>query len=725
MSEHPSDQSSEEKGFWSSLLPRTGWGRLLLAGILIWFINWVFSSEGMIAGSAWLKAVIDFASFLALVPFIYALYRGARWVVEHLLWRLRRRLVVTYFLIGALPLVLVLVLVALIGYVVIMQSSANLVARQLNGYLEQSQSAAIALSRDLQHSDLRSLDAAQSPALRKQLEDRSAVLAPVFPEIALSVSRPGASSHALEAVAGAKVREVSSAAALPRWLAGREQFHGLVVVSDGERGRHVRAHHLIRSGGTDPWIFQLSYPIGTQLAEHLTRATGLAVAPEQATLPFVRTPSGEQVIDQQQLGAFDTGSTPAPFVRYPIITAVTDWNTGREMESDVLSVDLSFLRLGQIWQRIEQFRTGSVIGAALVTVIGGLSIIFLLIALAASVSAIFLTRSITGAVHKLYQGTQRIEAGDLDHEIAIRGRDQLSALAHSFNQMTRSVRELLRVSAEKQRLDQEMRIAGEVQARLFPREVPRTETLDVAPGVCIPARSVSGDYYDFLDVAPGVFGLVVADVCGKGVSAALMMANLQANLRGQVLAYRDAYRERIGMAAHEGGEDSPASSATLSRVRRIVGRANRQLTGSMMDANFVTLFYAEIDEQSATLSYTNAGHNPPLLVRAGRRDASGRPQIERLECGGTVIGLFREVEYEDAELVLESGDALVAFTDGLIEARSPQGQEFGEERLIGILARSGGLPAAELEKLLLKSVREWTGGAEQEDDLTLVIVKKR
>jgi sigma-B regulation protein RsbU (phosphoserine phosphatase) len=208
-----------------------------------------------------------------------------------------------------------------------------------------------------------------------------------------------------------------------------------------------------------------------------------------------------------------------------------------------------------------------------------------------------------------------------------------------------------------------------------------------------------------------------------------MMANLQANLRGQVLAYRDAYQDRLERAASaegaEGSEEVSMAGLPDGRVRRIVERANRQITGSMMDANYVTLFYAEFDEQAGMLHYTNAGHNPPLLLRGGRKDKNGQPQVERLDCGGTVIGLFREVEYEDDELLFESGDVLVAFTDGLIEARNPQGQEFGEERLIRLLAKSTHLSSADLERMILKTVKSWTANAEQEDDLTLVIVKRR
>jgi sigma-B regulation protein RsbU (phosphoserine phosphatase) len=294
--------------------------------------------------------------------------------------------------------------------------------------------------------------------------------------------------------------------------------------------------------------------------------------------------------------------------------------------------------------------------------------------------------------------------------------------------MTSSIRELLRVSAEKQRLDQEMTIAAQVQSLLFPRSTPKTEALDFAPGVCIPARSVSGDYYDFIEVAPGITGIVVADVCGKGVSAALMMANLQANLRGQVQAYHDAYNFKRSLAAQaESFDNSQAANPRTVElqshpVQRIVQRVNQQVAASVMDASYITFFYAEFDERHATLRYTNAGHNPPLWLRA---KSSGEKKIERLDRGGTVLGLFCDAEYEDTELALESGDVIAAFTDGLIEARNPQGEEFGEQRVMRILIKHHHLSAAEIEQQMLRAVKEWTHEAEQEDDLTLVIFKAR
>jgi sigma-B regulation protein RsbU (phosphoserine phosphatase) len=196
-------------------------------------------------------------------------------------------------------------------------------------------------------------------------------------------------------------------------------------------------------------------------------------------------------------------------------------------------------------------------------------------------------------------------------------------------------------------------------------------------------------------------------------------SSLADNLRGQIVAFHDAQEERLlARAPADPGELPRSQDATGAgkRIGRILERVNRLVAGSMLEANYITLFYAEFDERSSRLNYVNAGHNPPLLVR---QDLS----VEKLEQGGTVVGLFREVAYDVGEIEVNPKDTIVAFTDGLIEARNASGEELGEERLIGLVRQTAQLSATEAEKSLLSSVREWTGDAEQEDDLTLVVIK--
>jgi sigma-B regulation protein RsbU (phosphoserine phosphatase) len=635
-------------------------------------------------------------------------------------------LILTYFLIGFLPLALLVLLAAIGGYAVLWQSSSDLVSRQLEGYLEQSRAATSAIALDLSH--LKS--AASETNLTTQLQERADALAPVFPGVMIQVRQDDRTqlavgrSRELERRNGTPRRsnltEVESRP-LPGWLKDRDQFNGLVVETVAPGESQVFARHVIRLQGS-PTIVQLSYPIGVELAAHISHTTGLEVKPGTGTAESIEadTSGDTRVTRNDSRRGFNL-----PLAGYPIILGMTDWQTGRERTSDALTVDLFELTPRQILTRLTELRTRDFLGAIFFNAVTGLAVIFLGIALLAVISAFFLTRSITGAVHNLYQGTKRVEAGDLEHQIPIRGHDQLSALTNSFNQMTRSVRDLLRVSAEKERLDQEMRIAAQVQAQLFPLHLPEAASLDIGPGVYIPARSVSGDYYDLLEISPGVIGIAVADVCGKGMSAALLMANLQANLRSQVRALHDAYGVAYSYAVNSSSTASPAHTVesefpSKHPVRQIVDRVNRQIVTSTIDATYVTLFYAEFDEAASTLTYTNAGHNPPLLLRQG---TGTERKIERLESGGTVIGLFRDAQYQDVEVRVGSGDVLVAFTDGLIEAQNHEGIEFGEDRLASLVANNSHLAAADMERTILSAVKVWTGDSEQEDDLTLVVIR--
>jgi sigma-B regulation protein RsbU (phosphoserine phosphatase) len=253
--------------------------------------------------------------------------------------------------------------------------------------------------------------------------------------------------------------------------------------------------------------------------------------------------------------------------------------------------------------------------------------------------------------------------------------------------------ELAEQMAEKleaeQRAAREMEIAREVQARLFPQKLPPLATLDYA-GRCVQARQVGGDYYDFLDLGPGRLGLLLADIAGKGISGALLMANLQANLRSQ-----------YAVALHD-----------PSRLLRSVNQLFFQNTA---DSSYATLFFADYDDASRRLRYANCGHNPPVLVRAGGA-------VERLTATATVLGLFEEWECPIAEQTFHPGDTLVVYSDGVTEARSDSGEEFSDSRLIETILKCRHLSSRELLDRLLETVQKFSG-SEQEDDITLVIAR--
>ncbi|TAM82608.1 MAG: PDZ domain-containing protein [Acidobacteria bacterium] len=257
-----------------------------------------------------------------------------------------------------------------------------------------------------------------------------------------------------------------------------------------------------------------------------------------------------------------------------------------------------------------------------------------------------------------------------------------------------------RIETER-RAAQEMEFARQVQSRLFPQKFPPVRTLDYAGG-CAQAREVGGDYYDFLELRPGRLALVLADIAGKGVSGALLMANLQANLRSQY-------------------------ALALNDMCQLLSSVNRLFYENTGDNSYATLFFADYDDITRRLRYVNCGHLPPLLVRGcDHSTANSDPpsNVERLEPTSTVLGLFEQWECNVAETSLNPGDTLLLYTDGVTEATNPSGEEFGESRLLQTLCSHYNLDAQPLLDSVIRAVQQF-GSEEQADDITLVVARCR
>ena len=330
--------------------------------------------------------------------------------------------------------------------------------------------------------------------------------------------------------------------------------------------------------------------------------------------------------------------------------------------------------------------------------------VFVVVEIVSMIIGIGMTRTITGAVHRLYEGTQRVIEGDYSHRIEVTGNDQLAELSHSFNRMTENIEQLLVVAKEKERLESEIEIAREVQSQLFPREIPEMRTLRVK-AVCQPARLVSGDYYDYEMVGGTQVALAIADVAGKGISAALLMAAIQSSLRAQLQNVLD-----LVPAGGSGSQDAGISTSHL------VSNLNQQLYSTTALEKYATFCMGIYDEPSSTLTYTNAGHLPPLLVRDGK--------AEPLEVNGTVVGAFPFSEYDESRVALRPGDLLVFYTDGVTEPENEYGEMFGEGRLIDLLERNGHLDEDEIIRVVLDAVRHWTASEELQDDMTLLLARR-
>ncbi len=263
----------------------------------------------------------------------------------------------------------------------------------------------------------------------------------------------------------------------------------------------------------------------------------------------------------------------------------------------------------------------------------------------------------------------------------------------SFDEVTHAVETQRRAIADRQederRAAQELEIAQQVQSRLFPQTLPRMRTLEYA-GICHQARQVGGDYYDFLDLGGERLGLIVGDISGKGIAAALLMANLQANLRSQ-------------------------SAIALDQPQRFLCSVNQLFCQNTSGGSFATLFFAEYDDTARRLRYINCGHLSALLLRAD-------DSLDRLSSTATILGAFKEWECEIEESQLYPGDTLALYTDGVTEAFSPHREEFGEERLVEALRRHRALPPCELLSSVVDEVRRFSPH-EQHDDITLIVAK--
>ncbi len=271
--------------------------------------------------------------------------------------------------------------------------------------------------------------------------------------------------------------------------------------------------------------------------------------------------------------------------------------------------------------------------------------------------------------------------------------DRNSFALVSFDEVSRALEAQRRATAEKQEAErravQELEIAKKVQAGLFPQKRPLLKTLEYA-GVCIQARQVGGDYYDFLDLGRQRLGLVIGDIAGKGIAAALLMANLQANVRSQC-------------------------AVALDQPQLFLQSVNRLFCENTVDSAFATLFFAEYDDDLRRLRYANCGHLCALLLRQDN-------VLVRLDSTGTVVGLFQNWECSIGEYPLVAGDTLALYTDGVTEALNPDGEEFGEERLIAALRRHQGMSSQAMLAAIVGEVQQFSPH-EQHDDITLVVAR--
>jgi serine phosphatase RsbU (regulator of sigma subunit) len=604
-------------------------------------------------------------SVLVLVLFgLVGLPRLSRWAVRRLMWRIRTKMLVSYLFIAVVPLVLLTIFFLLVGFLGLSLTASYMVSSHMERTAQDLRTLAQATLSDLRPDD---------PRLRQTLEDRLSPARGLYPNLEWAFVRDGKPA----------VTQGTAPSALPGWLPA-PAFAG--VVKDEKR------EALRGLWGQGPSFLVLDVPADDSFFARLEASTGIAVIASDKEVKTRRGHGGDVDISPEAERNLEAKLAGGGGVLFFSVVDRTEWSTGKK---DVMGLAIRYKPA----ELVRRLSPGSldmsdvfVKGMAFV---GGL---FLVVYGGALLVGLLLARSITRNIHALSVGTERLRQGDFSATIPIRTADQLGELAESFNMMARGIEDLLREQAEKQRLEEELRIARQIQMSLLPQGAVTHPGLRIA-ALCLPATEVGGDYYDLLPLSESRLAVLVADVSGKGTSAALYMAEL----KGLVLSLSRIY-------------DSPA---------RLLGEANRILAANMDGRSFVTMTYAVVDTDARTMRYARAGHSPILQLEAAtRRTRMLAPA--GLGLGMDAGGRFEEI-LEEAVLPLRSGDVFLFFTDGLTEAMNERSELFGESRLRELMENVSGTgdgpPVAELKERILAEIRRFAGGAAPQDDLTLVILK--
>ncbi len=685
----------------------------------------IFLVASLLPGNAgqFFQAIGGFTLFL-LVIFSIPLFW--RWLMRRILWKVRNRLVVTYLLMGLTPVVLFATLALVLLYVF----SGQFAIFAANGVIEAEQAHIASENRAF------AISAAHALAANPNAES---ITLPEFDDTDPHRPRTAVTFAAFEN--GRPLRLVpdefnsSRIEHPPAWVHGN--FSGLVEDHGALFLRAVDTETVGKSTVTTI----TSLPLRKENVEQIARGLGavtiipdLTVGNENGSTPqprakvsFTRKSLNSPIdvkFDGREAGqyggasAIEGGSIPPPLHFYDVLVTFIapldnrDWQTGKPL-STFTRVDS---RPTALYKRL--FITSLNTAPIWRDVFIGLAIAFGLLELLAFFLAVRLNLTITGSVRDLYFATEAIDQGNFSHRIQVKRNDQLAALSHSFNDMTASLARLLEEQREKQRMQSELAIAQEVQANLFPRSSVTLPMLELH-GICYPARTVSGDYYDFLLSGTSSLGLAIGDISGKGISAALLMATLHSAVR----AFRFAGEEMTIDGAAAGspsrgriGEHEVGAGELIEEPARMLALLNHHLYRSTQPEKYATLFLAHYDGATRRLVYSNGGQLPPFLLRTD-------DSVVRLDRGGTVVGLIDNMTYEQGAEYMNTGDILIAYSDGVTEPENEFG-EFGEERLIEVVRRHRHLPLDAISEQVMQALRSWIGGQEQPDDITLVLARQ-
>ena len=665
---------------------------------------------------SFLNAIDMVGSLALLFTAAYGLTRFAVYGKRRLLWRVRRKLILSYVFVGVVPVFLVITFFLLVGLFLFFNISSYLVKSRI---LQLSQQASFLAGMAVVE-----LERSPTPAaLRETLERRQSSAVTRYPYLSLTVVPASGLTCQAEPIRAAKVpralpvdlpvsvgpwAHLDPPTEIPKWI-GCNGFAGLIAYAvppaagspdPGEPGevRLVTRAVAFPETPNPTWAVVLDLPLSVAVETRILQETGIRLG-AFGGVRLVEPRPGRNFEPRPELPVRDELSFSLANQPGVAFLDYQDWTTGAAAGATV-AIQISawdiYDRLSASSENLNQLNLGQLL-LGILALVGTL---FLIIQFVALVIGLVLARQITGAVHDLFTGTQHLRNRDFTHAIPVRARDQLGELAESFNLMTGEVTALLGEVAEKGRIDQDMLAAREIQQKLLPSGQLRFTGLTLN-AFCEPAREVAGDYYDLLPITDTMLGVLIADVSGKGLAAGLYMAQLKVIVQS------------LARLHHE--------------PREFLIAVNKVVSANLDPKSFITMSYGVIDLERREMTFARAGHCPLILVPGA--DPVGLRKCRMVTPDGMVVGLqiddgqLFESLLQETTVSLADDDLLVFFTDGISETMNEQFDCFGEQRLGSVIEQYAHLPFDQLRSYILAELRAFSGAADQHDDMTMILLR--
>jgi sigma-B regulation protein RsbU (phosphoserine phosphatase) len=700
---------------WRAWLLGTFPGRALVLGGAIKVVTWPLQTAGVTLPS-FLEAIDMVGSLALLFAAAYGLTRFAVWGKRRLLWRVRRKLILSYMFVGVVPVFLVITFFLLVGLFLFFNISSYLVKTRIQQLTQQAGFLAGMAAVELQRS-------ATADMARDTLERRQTSAATRYPFLSITVVPSAGLTCKVDAANAARVprgmpldlpvtagpwAHLDPPAEVPKWI-GCDGFAGLIAYAvpgtsatpaSGDPGdvRIVTRAVAFPETANPTWAVVLDLPLSVAVETRILQETGIRLGAFSGAR-LVEPKPGRNFEARPPLPSRDDLSLSLTHQPGVAFLDYQDWTTGAAAGATV-AIQISawdiYDRLSASSASLNQLNLGQLL-LGILALVGTL---FLIIQFVALVIGLVLARQITGAVHDLFTGTQHLRNRDFTHAIPVRARDQLGELAESFNLMTGEVTALLGEVAEKGRIEQDMLAAREIQQKLLPSGPLNVPGLNVS-AFCEPAREVAGDYYDFLPITDTMLGVLIADVSGKGLAAGLYMAQLKVIVQS--------------LARHH------------HEPREFLIAVNKVVSANLDPKSFITMSYGVIDLERREMTFARAGHCPLIVVPGS--EPVGLRKSRVLAPDGLVVGLkidegqLFESLLQETTLPLSDGDLLVFFTDGISETMNERFDCFGEQRLSSVIEQYAHLPFDQLRSYILAELRAFSGTADQHDDMTMILLR--